>query len=891
MRNDLHLPVAMQHTRPLFQGLSIFLIGLLWLLPNVAQGQYTFTSDPGGVWSVDDNWLSDPLTGNISVANNSITVTGNGTLFLAELEEGMIISRNNGTTIGVIATINSNNSLTLTAASSGNYSNNPYRIKRVPTASDHVIINEDINIPAGVSAACASLDIGTGLTGGSILLSFDAASSSLTVGGNVRIFGPNSGGGSGNTRVIEVNAGTMTVGGNLTIGQGQNNSQENRVSAVIITTGTLTVDGNLSFVTGTLHASENTSLQAQIQMNGSGVFNLKGSFTLSNGIGRLVMNSAAVFNYNGASAAQSVLMGALTDREYQIAYSNLHLNNTNTNGATLSAAITGTNVTGDLKVQSGTFNNGAFPIALSVNDSFIVSNGATFVLGGTTTMVTVSGTGAKTFGATSTTNYNGGIQTVTAETYGNLGLRGGDVKIMPVSTTTVARNLTIAGAGTSVTANASINVGGKVTINNSGTYSAGSFAHTVGGDWENNANFDAGTSHIIFNTASSKLIYGDSANEFYDLTLDAAMGATLNDNSMIVNHDLTLLNGTLRIGNHDLTINPGGTILGGFDNAYVRTNGTGVLRQTVADQTVVFHVGVMSYNPAVLNNTGGTPDIYSVRVVDNVFDEGSAGDFVTENVVDRTWFVEEDVAGDSHLDMMFQWNAGDELEGFTANACYISHYMDGGWQANTMANGSARILSITDVTSLSPFAIGSNGALPIELIAFSATADKQKVVLDWSTATEINNEYFSIERSNNGRDFVQIGKIDGAGTSYQRLDYTFTDAAPLQGWNYYRLQQMDYDGHFSYSPIEAVLMDGKAGTNDFLVFPNPVEQVLNLKMNRLAQATDRLEIFNATGQLVLSVKLTDALSAPTDVSTLPAGAYLARVRAAEGSTTTSFVKQ
>lgn len=888
MRNDLHLPVAMQHTRALFQGLSIFLIGLLWLLPNVAQAQVTMETTGDGSWSDENNWRSSTtLTGNITASTGSISVTGSGTLFDTQLTVGSIITKNGGAVIGTVASIQSNTALTLVAGALSNHNNNSYRVIRVPTANDAVDIIQDVTIPSGFSAVCASLRIGTQISGGSMMLSFDAASSALTVGGNVMIFGP----GNNNNRELRVNAGTMTVGGNLTIGQGQNNSQENRVSAVIITTGTLTVDGNLSFVTGTLHASENTSLQAQIQMNGSGVFNLKGSFTLSNGIGTLTMNSAAVFNYNGASAAQSVLMGALTDREYQIAYSNLHLNNTNTNGATLSAAITGTNVTGDLKVQSGTFNNGAFPIALSTNDSFIVSNGATFILGGTTTMVTVSGTGAKTFGATSTTNYNGGIQTVTAETYGNLGLRGGDVKIMPVSTTTVARNLTIAGAGTSVTANASINVGGKVTINNSGTYSAGSFVHTVGGDWENNANFDAGTSHIIFNTASSKLIYGASANTFYDLTLDATNGATVNDNSLTVNHDLTLLNGTLRIGNHDLTINPGGTILGGFTTAYVRTNGTGVLRQTVADQTVVFHVGVMSYNPAVLNNTGGTPDIYSVRVVDNVFDEGSAGDFVTENVVGRTWFVEEDVAGDSHLDMMFQWNIGDELEGFTANACYISHYMDGGWQANTMANGSARILSITDVTSLSPFAIGSNGALPIELIAFSATADKQKVLLDWSTATEINNEYFSIERSNNGRDFVQIGKIDGAGTSYQRLDYTFTDAAPLQGWNYYRLQQMDYDGHFSYSPIEAVLMDGKAGTNDFLVFPNPVEQALNLKMNRLAQATDRLEIFNATGQLVLSVKLTDALSTPTDVSALPAGAYLARVRAADGSTTTSFVKQ
>jgi len=215
------------------------------------------------------------------------------------------------------------------------------------------------------------------------------------------------------------------------------------------------------------------------------------------------------------------------------------------------------------------------------------------------------------------------------------------------------------------------------------------------------------------------------------------------------------------------------------------------------------------------------------------------------------------------------------------------------------ASGTAASGSVTagPVSSFSPFSFGlvnpsdpMANPLPIELHSFTATPKSKTVQLDWRTASELNNAFFEIERSANGRDFENIGKVAGAGTSQTPLDYEFTDLLPLNGWNYYRLRQVDFDGEFSYSPIQAVLM-GKAGEVRLLVFPNPTNNELNLKTDHLLQAGDRIEIYDYTGRQVLHVSASDAINAPITVSQLPAGTYIVRLRTADGTVSTSFVKQ
>ena len=91
--------------------------------------------------------------------------------------------------------------------------------------------------------------------------------------------------------------------------------------------------------------------------------------------------------------------------------------------------------------------------------------------------------------------------------------------------------------------------------------------------------------------------------------------------------------------------------------------------------------------------------------------------------------------------------------------------------------------------------------LPVTLVSFSATNAGRKNLLEWETASEINNDKFIIERSVGGQDFKNIGFVYGQGNSNVLMHYSFTDTNPLQGINYYRLKQVDFDGKYTYSQI------------------------------------------------------------------------------------------
>jgi hypothetical protein len=95
--------------------------------------------------------------------------------------------------------------------------------------------------------------------------------------------------------------------------------------------------------------------------------------------------------------------------------------------------------------------------------------------------------------------------------------------------------------------------------------------------------------------------------------------------------------------------------------------------------------------------------------------------------------------------------------------------------------------------------------------------------LDWITYSEINNDYFTIERSQDGIDFEAIEDINGAGTSDQAIFYESLDPTPYLGTSYYRLRQTDFDGTQSISPVRAVHIDIQG---QFSVYPNPMSEVL-----------------------------------------------------------------
>ena len=140
----------------------------------------------------------------------------------------------------------------------------------------------------------------------------------------------------------------------------------------------------------------------------------------------------------------------------------------------------------------------------------------------------------------------------------------------------------------------------------------------------------------------------------------------------------------------------------------------------------------------------------------------------------------------------------------------------------TLANGT--VTTFSAVTSFSPFTLTYstlNTPLPIELIDFKATKQGKSVLLEWETASEINNSQFEVQQSIDGINFITIDIIAGAGTSSEHLYYSTWHRNPENGINYYRLKQIDFDGEFEYSEIRSVKF---TLDNGIVIYPNPVAQ-------------------------------------------------------------------
>jgi len=142
--------------------------------------------------------------------------------------------------------------------------------------------------------------------------------------------------------------------------------------------------------------------------------------------------------------------------------------------------------------------------------------------------------------------------------------------------------------------------------------------------------------------------------------------------------------------------------------------------------------------------------------------------------------------------------------------------------------------------------------LEVDLINFQVKQSSRTAILNWATASEINNDYFAIEHSVDGLAFEVVGKVDGNGTTDKKVDYSFSHQTPNTGINYYRLQQLDFNGEYSYSEIRQLNFKGRAAQLN--IFPNPAVDLIQLEG---VKAGYSLEVYNLLGKQVLKKTLND----------------------------------
>jgi len=403
-------------------------------------------------------------------------------------------------------------------------------------------------------------------------------------------------------------------------------------------------------------------------------------------------------------------------------------------------------------------------------------------------------------------------------------------------------------------------------INQTSAGTDGSFNNqgsiSVTGNWTNNATLggqvfssSAGTVQFV-GTANAQTIGGTAATAFFNVTTNNAFvtGPQLVLNlSTTIKNTFTMTSGIMNLGANNLTLGTSilstGTLSHGGTSASGWLYGTGSFIRWFATGAAIADGGVAGLfpmgTPSTLTNTfrpiyaatagaapGGTISAShtdaipgfattNVAIADGVPTIGRIHNafwaLATANGIGGTF----DLRAEQAFAATFVGNVTDLR--LTPSAAVVG---TPGINGGTLLNPIVRRTGLTVAQLGNQFHIGSvnvvNSPLPITLVYFEAKVnDNKKVELSWKTATEINTDYFSVERSKDGKQFGEIGKLRGSGNSSEPHSYTLVDNDPLPGISYYRLHQVDLDGQSVYSRLVAISLNDNEVDSPH-VFPNPL---------------------------------------------------------------------
>ena len=190
-----------------------------------------------------------------------------------------------------------------------------------------------------------------------------------------------------------------------------------------------------------------------------------------------------------------------------------------------------------------------------------------------------------------------------------------------------------------------------------------------------------------------------------------------------------------------------------------------------------------------------------------------------------------------------------------------------------------RYLGVSTVDYGSPGYGGNTFVLPITLSYFEVSMEGRNAVLRWASETEQNNSHFLVEHSTDARDFKTLVEIPGAGTTTEARQYTFTHTAPSPGINYYRLQQVDYDGTSTPSDVRTVSAPPLA--EPFRLYPTEANEFITLELAEAPNETVQLAAFNLEGQQVAKWRLPAGQRlARLDISQFAGGSYFLKIMGA-----------
>jgi hypothetical protein len=239
-------------------------------------------------------------------------------------------------------------------------------------------------------------------------------------------------------------------------------------------------------------------------------------------------------------------------------------------------------------------------------------------------------------------------------------------------------------------------------------------------------------------------------------------------------------------------------------------------------------------------------------------------------------------AGSSSVSVTLSWNTTScgvtnlsDLRVARWDGSMWKDHGNGGTSGNTVAGS---LVSSGSISSFSPFSLSSSSTenpLPVNLVHFAATPKDDQVQIEWTTVSETNNDYFTVEVSQDAIEFKEVTKVSGAGNSNSILNYVSYDNTPYAGVSYYRLKQVDFDGKVMYSGIRVVEMMN-LWQNEIIVSPNPVASTATLRLDPDQFSNPIIEIRDLQGRLIRSIgkiEVNPAIPMEVDLKDIPSGLY------------------
>lgn len=383
---------------------------------------------------------------------------------------------------------------------------------------------------------------------------------------------------------------------------------------------------------------------------------------------------------------------------------------------------------------------------------------------------------------------------------------------------------------------------------------------TVNCAWDMQGTLYADQAGIEFTGAEDMILAGMTSVK--TLKINKPAGTLRLGNDLTVSGTLALNQGAVALEGYDLIVENPLSLAGGSASSYVQTTGQGDLvykvEETIINMPLVFPVGdAAHYTPFtfILKTGSITHGKLSMTVVDSEPVEAGTAD----PLLSRYWDLRQEGLHDYLYSVKYQYLDAD-VTGSSGEAekelKVIKYSQAHGWQIGGQVDEHTNTLFADGINSFSIFSGGNHieGAspLPVTLVAFEVyAAEEGAAVLDWQTAFEQNNDYFAIERSADAVHWSAIAQIKGSGHSYEPVAYSFTDKSPLDGYSYYRLKQVDFDGKFAYSSVVSFFSEQPLAVHLALV-PNPAYTGQALSLSLLTSVPETaviLEIRDIAGKL------------------------------------------